>query len=230
MLETMKGPAAADYAEFPDFEGMETRGKLREYAAYTYLNIDSDTAVRLALEFMQEDPFASRICALILDRSWRPAASRALLDLAGKSSWTATIATALQVLKRRDPGMYITALQMLRKELEDMAPEFRTPVEQFRYYLRRKRLVQAFGICREKALVKTLANLLDPKDRGQALGKLVVSEENGVENSYHRSVTEEALVAIQEILEKDFGYLDNQSADDRQAVIERCKRFVRTRM
>nr|HPO08195.1 hypothetical protein [bacterium] len=81
-------PAGRAYAEFPDFQGMETRAGLREYAAFSYLAFDPIQAKAFALRFIADDPFASRICALAIDRTWERKDSRALLDLAGRSSWT----------------------------------------------------------------------------------------------------------------------------------------------
>lgn len=218
--------SASDYASFPDFAGMQTGAKLREYAAYAYLALDPIIAGDLALQFIKKDPLASRVCALILDRCWAPKAPTALLDLVRKSSWTTTIATALQVLKRRDPSMYITALEVLRNDLGGPPPFFKTYAEQFRYYVRRKRIAQAFGICREEAAVKTLVKVLKPEDRGTRAKRFSLSGQHNAEGPYSRSLTEEALIAIQEIVGRDFGYADSQSEEERQAVIERCKRYV----
>ena len=230
LIEFMKEPAATDYATFPDFAGMETRARLRDYAAYAYMPYDREGAAELAMEFIERDPFASRLCALILDRHWSHKASRTVLDLAGKTSWTTTIATALQVLQRNDPSMYITALELFRKELLEQEPPFGTAIERFRYVVRRKRLPEAFAILEEKAMVKTFVELLDPEDRGAKGESPVLPDDGETEEPYSRSVTERAIVAIQDILGKDFGYADEQSDEDRRAVIERIKRWVARNM
>ena len=226
LLEIAESPVGEDYALVPDFEGMHTRARLREFAAYSCLSVDPETAGRLALEFIETDPFASRVCALILDRAWGPRASSGLLRLVRQGSWKETIATALQVLKRRDSSMYITALQALRMELTEPAPRFRSFAQQFRYFVRRTRIVQALAICGEKSMVKTLVSLLDPEDRGQSLGHQIVVSEEDDEAHYKRSFTEETIVAIQQILDRDFGYADRQPDSDRRTVIDRCKRFI----
>lgn len=230
LIEFMKEPAAADYATFPDFARMETRARLRDYAAYAYMPYDRKGAAKLAMEFIDRDPFASRLCALILDRHWSDRASRAVLNLAGKASWTETIATALRVLQQNDPSMYITALDLFRKELLAPSPDFETAIERFRYVVRRKRLPEAFAILREKAMVKTLLEILAPEDRGVKGESPLLPEDGDIEEPYSRSVTERSIVAIQDILRVDFGYADDQSDEARRAVIDRIKTWVARNM
>ena len=223
-------PAGRVYAEFPDFQGMETRASLREYAAFSYLAFDPIQARTFALRFIAEDPFASRVCALIIDQTWQREDSRALLELAARSSWTTTIATALAVLKKHDNGMYITALELFRKELEEPAPFFRSLEERFRFFVRRDRLVEAFGLVREEAMLKTLLKIAELNERGRWQGRpLIPSPTKKVERLYDRTTSEQAVLAIQDIAQRDFGYTDGQSDEEWRAVLQRCREYVARR-